>query len=160
VPGDDDENWSLDEGGTLSARLQVLEVSEDEDGDTHKLAVAQIHGKDGPPFLKLVWQNGTLKAQFKELTSENADPGESDSWEDAEPLYFEEPVGYEPFTLLIEASRERVRIQVNDEVRVFEHEDLAKWPFENYFKAGTYLSSTDEKAHASARFFELRTEHP
>ena len=160
VPGDDDENWSLDGGGTLSARLQVLEVSRNEDGDTYKLAVAQIHGKDGPPLLKLVWQNGRLEARIKKLRAATADPEDPDSWVDARPLSFGEPVSHEPFTLRIEAGREEVSIQVNDEVQTFVHEDLQKWPFENYFKAGTYLFSTDEKAHASARFFELRAEHP
>ena len=160
VPGNDYINWSLDEGGTLTARLQVLMVSEAEGGKTHRLSLAQIHAKDGPPFFKLVWQNGILRAEFKKLVSDNTDHEDPESWEDAEPLYFENPVGYKPFTLRIHATRERVEVQVNDEVRVFEHEDLEKWPFENYFKAGTYLFTSEEDAYASARFYELEVKHP
>ncbi len=177
VPGRDDVNWTLARGGRLRARLQLRSISKDADGRPHRTIVMQIHahlsdeqmersGADshtGPPLLKVYWQNGSLRAFVKKLKDPDAADDEilrRSAWED-EKYTFQTPVGYEPFDLEVVASAGRLEVVLNHrESHVWKTPSLARWPFEDYFKAGNYLQTRDQGAYASVVFYELEVTHP
>lgn len=71
------ENWTLLEGGEMTGRLKVQEVSEamQSNYDYHRVIVMQIHGRltnaqrdligeddnNAPPMLKIYWDNGKIR---------------------------------------------------------------------------------------------------
>ena len=177
VPGRDDVNWTLAQGGRLRARLQLRSISKDADGRPHRTIVMQIHARlsdeqmerigadshTGPPLLKVYWQDGSLRAFVKKLIDPNAADDEilrRSAWED-EKYTFQTPVGYEPFDLEVIASAGRLEVVLNQgERHVWQTPSLARWPFEDYFKAGNYLQTRDQGAYASVVFYELEVTHP
>ncbi|QXP80294.1 MULTISPECIES: polysaccharide lyase family 7 protein [Winogradskyella] len=178
-PSDSKENWSLLEGGTIEGRLKVVDISEDSESSRqyHRTIVMQIHGilsiedmsahgfssNNGPPLIKMTWIDGDLWVYKKSLIDESTTGDalldtSSDTW-------FDEKinmgyVGFEAFDFKITASDARLELQLNDdEPVVYQDVSLEKWPFENYFKAGNYLSSTSESAFSKVKYYELNVTH-
>jgi len=177
VPGRDDVNWTLQDGGVLRGRLAVAAISHDGDGRAHRTIVMQIHGRlsdaqaarigaddhDAPPLLKVYWQRGQVRLLFKKLRDPGADDEEilhKSAWTDDEPFVFPEHVDHGPFELRVEARPGRVRVALNGEAHDIATPSLVRWPFENYFKAGNYLQTRDDGAQATVVFYELAVDHP
>lgn len=177
VPGSNSVNWTFPQGGKLKAKLKMDEISKDEDNKTHRTIVLQIHGRltdeqrdligeddnNAPPVLKIYWAFDKVRVIRKLLKDVHATDNEilhTDAWTD-EGFYFDQEVGYEPFTLEIIASDGRLEIILNDnESMVFNDIHIQRWNiFENYFKAGNYLVSTDENSYARVKFYELNVTH-
>jgi hypothetical protein len=138
----------------------------------------QIHGRltdaqrdligakdnNAPPMLKIYWYNGKIRVKTKVLHDVNATYEESlhtDAWGDDDGHTFSETVGYNPFTLEVLASEGRMEVILNDNEKVvYDDIHIEKWGiFENYFKAGNYLSTRDEGANATVKYFELDISH-
>lgn len=179
-PDNSKDNWTLPEGGIMTGRLKMVEISENTDGSSYdhpKDIIMQIHGiiseedmalygftsNNGPPLLKMTWIDGYLWAYKKSLVDENTEGEDlldvsSDTWSDIK--HNMGYVGYEPFNLQIIASDAKLEIILNNDISlVYEDISLDKWPFENYFKAGNYLGSTHPDAFSKVKFYELRLTH-
>lgn len=173
-------NWTLADGGVMEGKLKMLSVSPNTSSssyDFHRVIVMQIHGiisqddmdangftsNNGPPLLKMYWIDGHLKAYKKTLvdpTTTGLDllDVSSATWTDISHDFGY--VGYEPFHLKIIASTGKLEVILNEtNTHIFEDISLAKWPFENYFKAGNYLISTDASANATIKYYELSVTH-
>ncbi len=177
--GNNNVNWTFAQGGTLRGKLSVAEISKDADGDFDRTIIMQIHGRltneqrdniaasdnNAPPVLKIYWQKGFIRVKTKILKDpEMTDPLEllqTDSWTDDEGYYFTEKVDHEVFTLEIDVREGRMEITLNDqESKVYEGINMDKWGiFENYFKAGNYLQSTDPNSFATVKYYELTVDH-
>jgi hypothetical protein len=69
-------------------------------------------------------------------------------------------VGFDTFDFRIKASDAKIEVQLNDEDSfIYEDVSLDKWPYENYFKAGNYLTSTDFKAFSYLKYYNLEITH-
>lgn len=178
VPGDNKVNWTFPQGGTMKGRLAVDEVSRGKDGKYHKVIIMQIHGRltneqrdligqkdnNAPPVLKIYWQNGKVRVKtkmLKDLNASDTDVLRTDSWTDDKGHTFDQEVGSSPFTLDVKVSEGKLSVMLNkSEVVVYDDIHMKKWGvFENYFKAGNYLQTRDEGAHAKVLYFDLEVKH-
>ena len=176
-PGRNDVNWTFAQGGNMRGRLKMGEISEDGSGDYHRAIIMQIHGRltdaqsdligqsdnNAPPVLKIYWNNEkirVLRKILKDTDVNDVDILSTAAWTD-EGFWFDEVVGFEPFELEVKVSDGRMEIILNDnEHMVFEDIHMQKWGvFENYFKAGNYLITSDEDAFASVKYYELEVNH-
>jgi len=178
-PGNSRENWTLLEGGELSGKLKVDDVSENAESsdDYHKVIVMQIHGiiseedmdlhgfssNNGPPLIKIYWKDGYVWSHKKSLIDESTEGDDlletsSNTWYDIKVnLGY---VGFDPFDFRITASDARIEVQLNNnEPQVYEDVSLDRWPFENYFKAGNYLTSTNPNAYSYIKYYNLNIAH-
>jgi len=173
------ENWSLNEGGVMAGRLKMDSISNDSSSSNtyHSTIVMQIHGiisiedmntygfssNNGPPLLKMYWKEGYLWAYKKSLVNEDTTGAalldvSSNTWTDIKHNFGY--VGFDAFNFKITATDGKLELQLNeDEPFVYEDVSLAKWPFENYFKAGNYLVSTSPSAFAYVKYYELIVTH-
>ncbi|MCM4155488.1 polysaccharide lyase family 7 protein [Gramella sp. AN32] len=177
-PGSNDKNWVFEEGGKMKGTLSVSEISRGANGDYHRVIIMQIHGRltdeqrdligeddnNAPPILKIYWSDGKIRVKTKVLKDTEASDKEilyTDAWGDDDGFNFSEEVGHDPFTLEIIASEGRMEISLNDEETVvYDNVHLQRWGiFENYFKAGNYLVSTDEGAFSFVKYYELEVSH-
>ena len=177
-PNDLSKNWSFNEGGRMKGTLALEDISKDQDDKYHRTIIMQIHGRlsndqkklieakdnNAPPILKIYWYKGLIRVKSKYLKDKNADDVEvlkTDAWGDDDGFNFETYVGFEPFTLEIIASTGKMEIILNEkESYVIENSDMIRWGiFENYFKAGNYLSSKDEGAFAKVKYYNLEVIH-
>lgn len=171
-------NWTFAEGGRMKGTLSVPEVSTDAGGNFHRTIIMQIHGRltdaqknqigasdnNAPPILKIYWYKGKIRVKTKvlnDLNASNAEILETSAWGDDSGFNFSEEVGHDKFTLEIIVSEGRMEVILNDsESKVYDDIHMQKWGvFENYFKAGNYLSSTDENAFAKVKYFDLEVSH-
>ncbi|MEO1260142.1 MAG: polysaccharide lyase family 7 protein [Bacteroidota bacterium] len=178
VPGSNNTNWTFSQGGRMKGTLSVPEISEDADGKPHRVIIMQIHGRltdeqrdligeddnNAPPVLKIYWTDGKVRVKTKELKNINTTEPEilyTDAWTDDEGFNFSENVGTAKFTLEIIASEGKMEIILNEEESVvYENIHLQKWGvFENYFKAGNYLVTTDEGAFSKVKYYDLEVSH-
>jgi hypothetical protein len=178
VPGSNETNWTFAQGGNMKGTLSVPDVSKDENGDFHRTIIMQIHGRltneqrdligeddnNAPPMLKIYWYRGKVRVKTKELVNVNAEFPELlhvDAWTDDEGHTFNEYVGHEKFLLEVKVKKDRMEVILNDnESVVYDNIHIQKWGvFENYFKAGNYLSSKDEGAYAYVKYYELEVSH-
>ena len=170
-------NWTFAEGGRMKGTLSVPEISNDASGNPHRTIIMQIHGRltnaqrdligasdnNAPPVLKLQWYRGQIRVHTKKLLDINASPTEilhSSAWGN-QASNFSEEVGHEKFTLEIIASDGRMEVILNEnESKVFEGIHMEKWGvFENYFKAGNYLSANESDAFAKVKYYDLVVSH-
>lgn len=177
-PNDFSKNWTFEEGGRMKGTLALDDISKESDGDYHRTIVMQIHGRlsndqrdmigakdnNAPPILKIYWYKGYVRVKSKYLKNKDATVQEmlhTDAWGDDAGFNFDSYVGFDPFTLEIIASSGKMEIILNEsESYVIENEDMEKWGvFENYFKAGNYLSSKDEGAFAKVKYYQLEVQH-
>ncbi|GAB5522709.1 MAG: polysaccharide lyase family 7 protein [Roseivirga sp.] len=177
-PGSNTTNWTFAQGGNMKGTLSVPEISSDSDGDRHRTIIMQIHGRltneqrdliqeddnNAPPVLKIYWQDGRVRVNTKVLKDPNVSDTEmlrTSSWEDDEGRYFSEVVGTEKFTLEVIVSEGRMEVKMNDsESFVYDDVNMQKWGvFENYFKAGNYLQTSDANAFARVKYYSLEISH-
>jgi len=162
---------------TVKGTLKVANVS-GTDGDLDRLIVMQIHGRltnaqrdligeddnNAPPVLKIYWDNGKINVRRKVLKNLEVSDTEilkTSAWTD-ESHWFEKDVGNEKFAIEIIAKENVLKIILNDGEEAFEFDDVhvKKWAvFENYFKAGNYLISTEEGAYSLVKYYELEVQH-
>jgi len=176
-PGSNSVNWKFDEGGRMKGKLKLESISKKSNGDYDRVIIMQIHGRlsneqrdligeddnNAPPILKIYWNDNrvrVLRKVLKDLDVDDLEILKTDAWTD-EGQWFEQAVNFEPFTLEIIASDSKLEVILNDdESMVFEDIHMEKWNvFENYFKAGNYLISTDESAFSTIKFYELEVKH-
>lgn len=178
-PSNSKENWTLLEGGEMTGRLKVQSVSENSNSgdDYHKVIIMQIHGiiseedmatynfdgNNGPPLIKIYWKDGFVWCHKKSLADESTTGFDlygvyDGTWTDIKVnLGY---VGYDAFDFRITASDARIEVQLNeDEPYIYEDISLDKWPFENYFKAGNYLTTTDDNAFSYVKYYNLYVTH-
>ena len=178
VPGSNNTNWTFAQGGRMKGTLSVPEISKDDNGDPHRVIIMQIHGRltdaqrdligeddnNAPPVLKIYWYKGKVRVKTKELKDINTTEPEifhTNAWTDDDGFNFSKNVGTEKFTLEIIASDGKLEVILNDEESaVYENIHMQKWSvFENYFKAGNYLSTTDEGAFSKVKYYDLEVSH-
>ena len=178
VPGSNSTNWTFAQGGRMKGTLSVTEMSRD--GNTsHRTMVMQIHGRltnsqrdligeddnNAPPVLKIYWQkDGQIRVLTKKLKDLNAPSNkilETAAWTDNEGHNFSKNVGTDKFTLEVIASDGRLEVILNDEESVvYDDIHMQKWGiFENYFKAGNYLQTTDEDSFSKVKYYDLEISH-
>ena len=172
-------NWTLETGGTLRGKLKMMSISEDNTSSRqyHSTIVMQIHGiisiadmarlnltsNNGPPLIKMRWIDGDLWVYKKSLVNE-ATSGD-DLFDVSTSTWVDEKhnmgtVGFDAFEFSITASAGKIELQLNNETPyVYEDVSLAKWPFENYFKAGNYLATTQTSAFSSLKYYNLTVTH-
>ncbi len=177
-PGSNSVNWTFSQGGRLKGTLAMDDISKDSDNKYHRTIIMQIHGRltneqrdligqkdnNAPPMLKIYWQNGEVRVKTKILKDpdvSNTDILRTDSWTDDEGFNFNEEVGFDKFSLEVLVSDGRMEVILNDtESVVYEGDDIKKWGiFENYFKAGNYLQTSDEGSYARVKYYDLLVEH-
>jgi len=177
VPGCDRTNWKFADGGRMRGTLRMDDVSKDADGKYHRVTIMQIHGRltdrqkemigqsdhNAPPILKIYWAFNkvrVLRKVLKNIDINDVDILREDSWTD-EGKYFKEKVGFDKFSLEVQVSDGRMEITLNNkESMVFEDAHMRRWGiFDNYFKAGNYLYSTDPSAFAKLKMYKLDIQH-
>jgi hypothetical protein len=178
VPGSNNTNWTFSEGGRLRGTLAVTEMSTANNGDPHRTIIMQIHGRltdaqrdligeddnNAPPVLKIYWTDGEVRVKTKVLKNINASTTEmlsTAAWTDDEGRNFATKVGQDRFTLEVVVTQGRMEVTMNDdETFVYDDIHMQKWGvFENYFKAGNYLTTTDEGAFSKVKYYELEVSH-
>ncbi len=173
-------NWSLDSGGTMKGKLKMVDISKDNSTSSreyHRAIVMQIHGvisiadmakhgfssNNGPPLIKMTWIDGDLWVYKKSLVSETTSGDDlldvsSKTWSDEK--HNMGTVGFNEFEFSIKASKGKIELQLNNETPyIYEDVSLAKWPFENYYKAGNYLTTTDSGAFSKVKYYNLSITH-
>lgn len=173
------DNWTLLAGGEMVGRLKVESVSENQESDDvyHKIIVMQIHGiiseedmdlhgfssNNGPPLIKIYWKDGYVWCHKKSLIDESTEGNalletSNNTWTDIKVnLGY---AGFEVFDFRITATDARLEVQLNQDTPfVYEDISLDKWPYENYFKAGNYLTSTNSDAFSYVKYYELSISH-
>ena len=177
-PGSNTVNWTFEEGGNMKGRLKMDTISKASDGKYHKTMVMQIHGRlsnaqrdligeddnNAPPMLKILWEKGKIRVKTKELKDVNVNDVEilrTSAWTDDDGRTFDQAVNFEEFTLEVKAEKGKMQVILNDdETFIYEGIHMDKWNvFENYFKAGNYLQTTDEGAFARVKYYELEVRH-
>ncbi|PQJ69397.1 polysaccharide lyase family 7 protein [Polaribacter butkevichii] len=178
-PSDSKVNWTLETGGTIVGKLKMLEVSKDKSSSSeyHRVIVMQIHGvisiedmqkhgfssNNGPPLIKMTWIDGDLWVYKKSLVNENTTGNNlldvsSSTWTDEK--YNMGTVGFNEFQFSIKATKGKIELQLNNEnPYIYEDISLAKWPFQNYYKAGNYLNTTDSGAFSKLKYYSLSVSH-
>lgn len=177
VPGDDNNNWTFEEGGVMKGTLKIEDVSKNAKGKYDKVIVMQIHGRlssedrikigkkdnDAPPIMKVYWYNGNIRLVSKVLRKGKSgkDIFYKDSWMDAEPYVFPVNVGFDKFSLQIIAEKNKLSVILNDKyTKVYDSKDIKKWGvFENYFKAGNYLGTKADDGFAKVKYYDLAVTH-
>jgi len=171
-------NWMFAEGGKMKGTLSVPDVSKDAAGKFHRIIIMQIHGRltddqrdligeddnNAPPMLKIYWTNGYVRVKtkvLKDLEASDIEILETDAWGDDDGYTFPTYVGHDKFTLEIIVSENKMEVILNEnESRVYNDVHMEKWAvFENYFKAGNYLVSTDEGAFSKVNYYNLEVTH-
>ena len=179
VPGSNETNWTFAQGGQMKGTLALDDISKDATGNYHRAIIMQIHGRlsneqrdligeddnNAPPVLKIYWYKGLVRVKTKVLKNLDATYEEllhTDAWGDDAGRNFKEYVGFEKFTLEIVASDGKMEVILNgNEKFVYNDIHMQKWGvFENYFKAGNYLSSKEAGAFARVKYYDLTVLHP
>lgn len=178
VPGSNNINWTFGQGGNMKGTLQMDEVSKGADGKYHRTIVMQIHGRltnaqrdligeddnNAPPMLKIYWNYGYVRVKtkvLKDLNASNTEILHTDAWGDDDGYNFSKYVGFDPFTLEVKVESGRMEVILNNEESVVYNDiHIKKWGvFENYFKAGNYLSTKDAGAFARVKYYDLEISH-
>lgn len=178
VPGSNNTNWTFAEGGKLRGTLSVPEITKKSNGDFHRTIIMQIHGRltnaqrdligeddnNAPPVLKIYWQDNKIYVRTKQLKDTAISYEkmlETDSWEDDDGRFFSRVVGTDSFSLEVIASDGKLTVSLDDaETFVYESIHMEKWGiFENYFKAGNYLGTTDLGSFARVKYYDLTISH-
>lgn len=177
-PGNDKVNWTFSQGGVLTAKMAMDEVSRAKDGKYHKVIIAQIHGRltneqkdligqkdnNAPPILKIYWQNGKIRVKTKVLKYSGVDEIgilHKEAWTDDKGKNFEQEVGFRKFTIEVKVTQGKMVVSLNDsEFFVYDNQSIKRWGiFENYFKVGNYFQSRDEGSFAKVKLYALNVEH-
>ncbi len=180
TPGSNSNNWTLAQGGTMEGVLKIDDISKDNSTSSYensRVIVMQIHGivspgdvtkynlssNHAPPLLKMTWVDGHLIAYKKSLKDESTSGAalydeSSATWTDIKHDFG--AINKSMTTVKIKASSGKLVVTVNGVSHTFNDVSLQKWPFENYFKAGSYLISTDANTFAKVKYYSLKVSHP
>ena len=138
--------------------MQIHGIISIEDMETYGFS-----GNNGPPLIKIYWKDGYVWCHKKSLVDETTNGDDlydvyNGTWQDIKVnLGY---VGHEAFEFKITASSAKIVVQLNeDSPYIYEDISLEKWPFENYFKAGNYLTTTDSDAFSYVKFYNLEVTH-
>ncbi|QWX84935.1 polysaccharide lyase family 7 protein [Cellulophaga sp. HaHaR_3_176] len=178
IPGDNNTNWTFEEGGTMKGKLSIEKVSKDADGKYHRIIIMQIHGRlsnnqkkligakdnNAPPILKIYWDKGKIRVKTKILKNRsvnNIDILRDEAWGDDKGYNFPTEVGFRKFTLEVKVEKGKMMIILNNsEYAVYEGVDINRWNiFENYFKAGNYFQSKEQGSYSKVKYYELEVSH-
>ena len=178
VPGDNNTNWTFEEGAYMKGRIAMEASSKDDNGKYHRTIIMQIHGRltneqrdligqkdnNAPPILKIYWDNGKIRIKTKVLKNINASDEEllhEDAWDNDAGFNFEQKVDFNAFTLEVKVSKGKMVIILNGtEYKVYKGIHMERWGiFENYFKAGNYFQSREEGSFSKVRFYQLEVKH-
>ncbi|WP_405265917.1 polysaccharide lyase family 7 protein [Cellulophaga sp. Ld12] len=178
VPGNNNTNWTFEQGGRMKGKLAIEEITKDADGKYHRVIIMQIHGRltneqkeligakdnNAPPILKIYWDKGKIRVKTKVLKNKAVNNTAillDDAWDDDEGYNFPTEVGFRKFTLEVKVEKGKMVIILNNsEYAVYEGIDINRWNiFENYFKAGNYFQSKDEGSYAKVKYYELEVSH-
>lgn len=178
VPGDNNTNWTFEEGAYMKGRIAMEASSKDDNGKYHRTIIMQIHGRltneqrdligqndnNAPPILKIYWDNGKIRVKTKVLKNINASDEEllyEDAWDNDAGFNFEQMVDFNAFTLEVKVSKGKMVIILNGtEYKVYKGIHMERWGiFENYFKAGNYFQSREEGSFSKVRFYQLEVKH-
>ncbi|WP_298535673.1 polysaccharide lyase family 7 protein [uncultured Algibacter sp.] len=171
-------NWTFEQGGNMKGTLQMSDISKDKNGKYHRSIIMQIHGRltnaqrdligqkdnNAPPILKIYWTDGKVRVKtkvLKDLNASDIDVLRTNSWGDDEGYTFSQYVGFDKFTLEVKVEKNKMEVILNEQyVAVYNDIHMEKWGvFENYFKAGNYLSTTDSEAFSKVKYYELKVSH-
>ncbi|MHB1104969.1 MAG: polysaccharide lyase family 7 protein [Lutibacter sp.] len=177
-PPSNDKNWTFAQGGRMKGTLSMGSISKDAAGKYHKTIIMQIHGRltnaqrdligakdnNAPPMLKIYWENGRVRIKTKVLKNLSATETEmlhEEAWVDDAGFTIPIDVGFEKFTLEVIVSDGKMEVFLNDTFSVmYDSIHIKKWGiFENYFKAGNYLTTIDKDAFANIKYYELEVSH-
>lgn len=177
-PPNNDKNWTFAQGGRIKGALSMGAISKDAAGKYHKTIIMQIHGRltnaqrdligakdnNAPPMLKIYWENGRVRIKTKVLKNLNATETEmlhEEAWVDDAGYTIPFDVGFEKFILEVIVTEGKMEVILNDTFSVkYDNIHLRKWGvFENYFKAGNYLTTLDKDAFANVKYYELEVSH-
>lgn len=163
---DDANNWTLDQGGTLTATLRVDQVSTT--GDASKVGrviIGQIHGYDSEP-IRLYYDKGPDEDAGRIYAGLDSASNASSFSRDIVPNGNGQGIALgEPFRYRIQLQDRRltVRITRNDGSSFdFAYAIDANYAGENlYFKAGVYNQNNtgDADDYVQATFFALEVTH-
>jgi|TARA_B110000879_G_scaffold34683_3_gene47899 hypothetical protein len=179
TPSNSRINWTLETGGTMHGKLKMMSISEDNNSSRqyHSTIVMQIHGilsiedmarlnltsNNGPPLIKMRWIDGDLWVYKKSLVNDATSGDDlfdvsTSTWVDEK--FNMGTVGFDAFEFRITATEGKIELQLNNETPyVYEDVSLDKWPFENYFKAGNYLATTQTGAFSRLKYYNLTVTH-
>jgi len=158
--GADRAAWTIKQGGTMSATLEVDQVPTRLDGSVGRIVVGQIHGQDAE-LTRLYWDNGTVyfvndhagstgqEATFRLTDSAGRTPNISLN---------------EKFSYKIDASAKQLKVSVYADGQVYTATDTINsfWSTDTfYFKAGTYLgvNETQGTGYGQTSFYALNFKH-
>lgn len=177
-PPSNNKNWTFAQGGRMKGTLSMGSISKDAAGKYHKTIIMQIHGRltnaqrdligakdnNAPPMLKIYWENGRVRIKTKVLKNLYATETEilhEEAWGDDAGYTIPVDVGFEKFTLEVIVSEGKMEVILNDTFSVmYDSIHIKKWGiFENYFKAGNYLTTIDKNAFANVKYYELEVSH-
>ncbi|EAQ38149.1 alginate lyase [Dokdonia sp. MED134] len=178
VSGENNVNWTFEQGGNMKVKMAMDAVSRAENGKYHKVIIAQIHGRltneqrdrigqkdnNAPPILKVYWQDGKIRVKTKVLKSQNVIDDAillDEAWDDDKGYTFKQKVGFGKFTLEVDVEDGKMVVSLNNqEFAVYDSTSIKRWNiFENYFKVGNYLQTRDEGAFAKVRVYKLDVSH-
>lgn len=178
VPGENNVNWTFEDGGKMKARIKMESCSRGDNGKYHRTIIMQIHGRltneqrdligeddnNAPPILKIYWDNGKIRIKSKVLANLDATDEEllhEDAWENDDGYNFPTEVGFGKFDLEVKVKKGKMTIVLNGmEYKTYKGIHMEKWGiFENYFKAGNYFQSRDEGAYSKVKFYKLEVSH-
>jgi hypothetical protein len=142
--------WSLQQGGHLSATLQVDAAPRHDDGTYGKVVVGQVHGGDGQ-LVRLAWEDGTLffanditsngtkDVHIELLNAQGKQPSVSLN---------------ETFTYHIDVSADRLVVSVIADGQVYSSSSSINDAWNDnsfYFKAGAYLGVNENNGSGSGQ---------
>lgn len=177
IPGKSSKNWTLQEGGILTAKFQVTEMSKETPKKYHRTLLFEVQGRTSKeqneklgreksisiPLLKIYWQNERIRVQRKVLKDESTsgqDLFEKSAWQDDPGRYFKGNVSFEKASIKIHVADGRIEVHLNDlKPMIYRDASIRKWPFENYFNAGNYLQTKEPGSKAVVKLYQLEVTH-
>ena len=143
VPGDNNTNWTFEEGAYVKGRIAMEASSKDDNGKYHRTIIMQIHGRltneqrfnwpkdNAPPILKIYWDNGKIRVKTKVLKNINATDEEllhEDAWDNDPGFNFEQKVDFNAFTLEVKVTKGKMVIILNGtEYKVYKGIHMERW---------------------------------
>lgn len=176
-PGSNTVNWTFAEGGYMKGTLRVSRVS-GVSNELDRIIVMQIHGRltndqrdligeddnNAPPVLKIYWDDGKINVRrkiLKDLDVSDIDILKKDAWKD-DSHWFDREVNFDSFTIEINAQDGVLEVTLLEGQESFRFDDIhvQKWGvFENYFKAGNYLQTSDSGTFSEVKYYDLEIQH-
>ena len=98
---------------------------------------------------------------LKNLNATETEMLHEEAWVDDAGYTIPFDVGFEKFILEVIVTEGKMEVILNDTFSVmYDSIHIKKWGiFENYFKAGNYLTTLDKDAFANVKYYELEVSH-